>query len=174
MHFVMNTDRKKDIPLGTAEEFAEVAKLQRLARIMDSAIVIPGTEIRIGWDPVIGLIPGFGDAASAIVSCYIVLKSAKLGAPPIILLRMLINIIIDALLGIVPFIGDLFDVAWKANVRNVDLLERAISARQLSPRSIQETGKLFRIFLISLTALIVGGCAFLGIALVVAILRAFR
>jgi hypothetical protein len=99
-----------------------VQRLQRLARLWDSAIRLPG-GIAIGIDPLIGLVPGVGDAVGALVSGYIVLEAARLGVPAVTLLRMLLNIAIDALIGSIPVAGDLFDFAWKSNLRNVALVE---------------------------------------------------
>jgi hypothetical protein len=100
------------------------ATLRSLARLMDSAIAIPGTNIRLGLDALIGLVPGVGDLAGAAMSGYIVLASARLGAPPPVLIRMVGNIAVDGVIGSVPLLGDLFDVGWRANVRNTELLDR--------------------------------------------------
>jgi hypothetical protein len=83
---------------------------------------IPGTQVRFGLDGLIGLIPGIGDAAGAIVSCYILAEAAQMGAPKSVLLKMAFNIGLDAILGIVPILGDFSDFVWKANQRNVLLL----------------------------------------------------
>jgi len=99
-----------------------LAKLDALASFMDSAIVIPGTNIRFGADALIGLIPGIGDAVSAGVSCLIVLEARRMGAPAHVIGRMIGNIALDSLAGAIPLIGDLFDVAFRANLRNMRLL----------------------------------------------------
>jgi len=99
-----------------------VQRLQRLARLWDAAIRLPG-GIAIGLDPLIGLVPGVGDAVGALVSGYVVLEAARLGVPAVTLLRMVLNIAIDALVGSIPVAGDLFDFAWKSNLRNVALIE---------------------------------------------------
>jgi Domain of unknown function (DUF4112) len=91
--------------------------------MLDSAFAIPGTKIRVGADPILGLIPVVGDLAGAALSGYIVLASARLGAPPSTLVRMLINIAIDTVVGSVPVLGDMFDVGWRSNMKNADLLE---------------------------------------------------
>lgn len=103
-----------------------VQRLQRLARLWDAAVRLPG-GIAIGLDPLVGLVPGIGDAAGALVSGYIVLEAARLGVPGATLVRMLANIGIDALLGAVPVLGDIFDVAWKSNLKNVALIERHLA-----------------------------------------------
>jgi hypothetical protein len=99
-------------------------RLRRIATLMDAAVVIPGVNVRIGWDAVLGLIPGGGDALSAAISAYIVLEASRLGVPAPLLWRMGFNIAVDFGLGTVPFAGDVFDVLWRANLMNVDLIER--------------------------------------------------
>ena len=99
------------------------ARLRDLARVMDEAIRIPGTNIRIGLDAVLGLLPGGGDVAGGVVSALIMLQAARAGAPTPVLARMLGNVVIDTVVGSIPLLGDLFDVAWRANTKNVRLLE---------------------------------------------------
>lgn len=101
-----------------------LAALARFAKLLDSGIRIPGTQLRFGLDPLIGLIPGVGDAAGAVLAGWILIEAIRLGASNATLMRIAGNIALDAGLGAVPFIGDIFDFAWKANVRNVALLER--------------------------------------------------
>lgn len=98
--------------------------LRKFAQLLDSALVLPGTRYRIGLDPVLGLIPGVGDLVSPLFAIAILWQARDLGIPRIVQLRMLVNVGIDALLGAVPVIGDLFDFVWKANDRNMALLEQ--------------------------------------------------
>ena len=98
-------------------------RLRQLTRLLDNAITIPGTNVGIGLDPLIGLIPLGGDFLGVMLSAYIVLESARLGAPKATLGRMVLNIIIDGLLGALPVLGDFFDFAWTANEFNIKLLE---------------------------------------------------
>lgn len=91
--------------------------------MLDSAVRIPGTQVRVGAESVFGLIPVVGDIAGAALSGYIVLASARLGAPASTITRMLVNIGVDTLVGSVPILGDMFDVGWRANMRNVELLD---------------------------------------------------
>lgn len=107
---------------------ASITRVRSIARLLDSALRIPGTNIRFGLDPVIGLVPGLGDAAGAVLAAYVVLLAARLGAPAAVVLRMLVNVAVDAVAGAVPVLGDLFDVGWKANTRNIDLLDRYVDA----------------------------------------------
>jgi hypothetical protein len=94
-----------------------------LARLLDEAVEIPGTSWRIGIDPIVGLVPGIGDLVSAILSTWILLVGVRLGAPGSVVARMALNVAIDTLVGAIPIGGDLFDFAWKSNVKNVRLLE---------------------------------------------------
>jgi hypothetical protein len=99
-----------------------VERLQRLAHLLDDRFRIPGTRYRIGLDGLIGLVPGIGDAVTTLLALYIVLEARRHGVPLRKLGRMGVNVGIDALVGAVPLVGDLFDVAWKANRRNLELL----------------------------------------------------
>ena len=92
------------------------------ANLLDQCIVLPG-GFRIGIDPIIGLIPGFGDVISAVLSLYIVYQAALLGLRKRILLRMLGNVAMEGLVGTFPVLGDVFDAVWKANMRNLRLIE---------------------------------------------------
>jgi hypothetical protein len=97
---------------------------RRVARLLDSAAVVPGTSFRFGLDPVLGLIPGLGDLVSPVFTLAILWQARDLGVPRLVQLRMIFNVAIDAFTGLVPVIGDLFDFAWKANDLNMALLER--------------------------------------------------
>jgi hypothetical protein len=102
--------------------------IERLAWLLDNSIGIPGTRFRVGLDAVIGLIPGIGDLVGTLLSSYIVAVAASRGLPSSVLARMAINVGIEAIVGVVPIFGDLFDAAWKANQRNVRLLQQFRSA----------------------------------------------
>jgi len=109
---------------GTVEERdAALARLERFANLMDSAIDVPGTDFRLGLEPIVGLVPGVGDFASAVVSCYVPLEAIRLGASPELVFKMLFVILIDAALGSIPVFGDAFDALFKANKINVEMLE---------------------------------------------------
>ena len=95
-----------------------------LALIMDDLLRFPGTKLRVGIDPVIGLLPGIGDVASAIVSAIALIHAARYGLPKILLARMAMNILINELVGIIPGLGDAFSIWFKSNVRNYDLIQR--------------------------------------------------
>lgn len=110
----------------TTTERRRVDALRKWATLLDAALGIPGTRLRFGLDALIGLVPGAGDAFSGMFSALLVVQAMKLGVPRIILARMALNVFIDAAVGVVPLLGDLFDVGWKANLRNVTLLERHV------------------------------------------------
>ena len=115
-------------------------RLRDLARVLDEAIRIPGTNIRIGLDALLGLVPGGGDVAGGVFSGLIILQAARDGAPTPVLGRMLANVVIDVVFGAIPILGDVFDVAWRANSRNVRLLdawrERPASTKRASVFSV--------------------------------------
>jgi hypothetical protein len=100
-----------------------IRRLRSIARLLDESIPLPG-GYRIGLDPIIGLIPGFGDALGALFALFVVAEARRVGASKSVLTRMLGNVFVDAIVGSIPLVGDLFDAAYKANMRNVDLLER--------------------------------------------------
>jgi hypothetical protein len=97
-------------------------RVERLASWLDNHYHIPFTKIRVGWDSILGFIPGVGDALPFLFSLYIVFEAARLKMPSFLLLRMLINAIFDFIIGLVPVLGDFFDIHWKANTRNTTLM----------------------------------------------------
>jgi hypothetical protein len=105
-----------------------------LALIMDEFLRFPGTKIRFGLDPIIGLLPGIGDVASAIISAVALVHAARYGVPKILLARMAMNTLINELVGIVPGLGDAFSFWFKSNVRNYELLRRYSAAPAQSRR----------------------------------------
>lgn len=115
--------------LGPDEEIA-LQRVARLAYWLDDRFRIPGTRRRIGVDGLLGLIPGIGDTASALIASYIVLEAARLGMPKATLTRMIANVGIDYVVGLVPLAGDLADFAWKANRRNARMLRDHLLARR--------------------------------------------
>lgn len=118
---------------------ARLDRMRAAARLLDSQFRIPGTRIRFGLDAVAGLVPGVGDFAGAVASAYFIYEAARLGAPGAVLTRMITNVGLEALVGAVPILGDLFDVAFKANNRNMRLLEQHAVAPDLARRSSRKT-----------------------------------
>ena len=101
---------------------ARVARIDALATLLDTALVIPGTGVRFGLDALIGLFPGVGDLITTALSLFIVHEAYQLGAPGHVIVRMLGNVAVDGVFGAVPLVGDAFDVLWRANRRNMRLL----------------------------------------------------
>jgi hypothetical protein len=99
-----------------------MARLDALATLLDTAVLIPGTDIRFGLDALIGLVPGIGDAITTAMSLFIVHEARQLGAPGHVIARMLGNVALDGVVGAVPLVGDAFDVMWRSNKRNMRLL----------------------------------------------------
>jgi hypothetical protein len=114
-------------------------RLSRLAWLLDSSIPIPGTRFSIGLDALIGLFPVIGDAVGVFLSSYIVREAAALGVPRSILARMVFNVGLEGLVGMIPFAGDVFDAAYKANQRNVRLLNAWLD----HPGSAQRSSRAF-------------------------------
>ena len=142
---------KTELARGEARD-PRVRHLDTLGYLLDDSIPIPGTGLRVGLDAVIGLIPGVGDIAGVVLSSWIVLQAARLGVGAAVLARMLLNLVIDGVVGAVPRLGDLFDAGWKANDRNLRLLHRALESPDAARRS---------------SAAVVLGVALLLVALVV-------
>lgn len=136
-------------------------RLDRLAWLLDNSIPIPGLNVRIGLDALIGLFPGYGDTIGALVSSYILSEAARLGAPKSVLFKMAANIAVDAVVGAVPLLGDLFDFAWKANQRNVLLIGEYLE----NPRRAVASSRLFAGLLGLLLAALVVFIGMLGFLL---------
>lgn len=133
-----------------------------LARALDSAVRIPGTSIRFGLDALLGLVPGLGDVAGAAMGGYFVLLGSRLGAPKPVLARMVLNVALDTLAGVVPVLGDLFDVTWKANTRNMALLERYVER----PVATRNSSSVLLVVMIGALALLAVGGAVVAITMI--------
>ena len=126
-----------------------VERVRLLAKLLDQAWRVPGTNYRFGLDSLIGLVPGIGDAATLLLSSYIIYEAAKLGVPKATLLRMAGRVGIDSVVGAVPILGDLFDVAYKSNTKNLETLEAFLSKqeirrREVTPRDVAHPVKVGR------------------------------
>ena len=143
----------------TSEPNESLRRARVVATVLDDAIRIPGTNIRFGLDPVIGLVPGLGDLLGGAASAYIILEAARAGASASILVRMAANVGIDTLIGALPVIGDLFDFAWKSNARNVRLLARHVDA----PIETRRASTALLVAVLGTLALIAVGASVLAI-----------
>jgi hypothetical protein len=101
-----------------------VKALRKWSVLLDSAFRVPGTRLTFGLDPLLGLVPGLGDLATPLFAALLLVHAVRLRIPRVVQVRMLINAVIDFGIGSIPVLGDLFDFGWKANVRNLALLER--------------------------------------------------
>jgi hypothetical protein len=137
-----------------------VARYTVLSHLLDQAFRVPGTSWRFGLDAIIGLIPGAGDIAGAVVGLYGVWVARQLGAPTSLLARMLGNLAIDAVVGAVPILGDLFDFGYKPHVRNVVLIERWLGA----PHTVRRRSRLGLAAIALVLLLLVAGIVWLTIA----------
>lgn len=153
-----------------AERARIAARLRAYSRVLDSAFALPG-GFRIGIDGLIGLIPGVGDAGGAALSSFFILSAARLGASTTTLFRMVLNVLIDAVIGMVPLIGDLFDFAWKANERNMRLLEGDLAR---PPPDSSAERRLIRVAVVFLVLMLLAVIAlsYLGIRLLIWIVSA--
>jgi hypothetical protein len=109
--------------INTAAQLRNLTRIRRISRLMDTAFRIPVLGLKVGWDPVLGLIPGLGDLIATAISAYVIVLAARFGLPRGILTQMIFNIGLEAVVGTVPLVGDLFDAFYKSNVRNLKLLE---------------------------------------------------
>jgi hypothetical protein len=131
----------------------ELDRLRAIATVLDDAVRVPGTNVRFGLDALLGLLPGAGDAVTGVVAAYSIVLAARFGAPPIIIARMTLNVLIDVATGTIPVLGDIFDVGWKSNRKNVRLLERY----EASPQKVNTASwALVILFLLVIMAAIVG------------------
>lgn len=157
-------------PASAMDETQAVRRrLARLAWLLDNSIAIPGLRFRIGFDAILGLVPGLGDLLGVLLSSYIVREAARIGAPPSVLVRMAFNVAVEGIVGLVPVIGDLFDAVWKANQRNLALLDAHLEHPQRSTRS----SRVFVAVLIAALILFIGVTATLAFLLARAIWQAF-
>jgi hypothetical protein len=143
---------RPDVVVGTVMP-RELSRLRSLSRVLDTAVGIPGTRYRFGLDAVVGLVPGVGDAIGAIFSLYIIFQAARMGVPKATLVRMIGNVGVDTIIGEIPLLGDLFDVGFKSNVRNLSLIERHV---QQPVRARAGSRSLLAVLGIGLVALFVG------------------
>jgi hypothetical protein len=153
---------------GRETSSRSLAAVSKFAYWLDAGIRIPGTNLRFGLDPILGLIPGAGDAAGAILAGWILVEAIRVGASRATLIRIAGNVALDGGLGAVPLLGDIFDFAWKANLRNVALLERHLAA----PLRAERADRSFVALVIFGVFAMVAGLLALGTLLTLWTLRA--
>jgi uncharacterized protein DUF4112 len=129
---------------------------------------IPGTNIRFGLDALVGLVPGIGDIAGAVFAGYVIMLGSQMGVSRTVITRMLTNVAIDTLVGSAPVLGDIFDVAWKSNMRNVSLLEESVGHVAARP-----VNRMLVVVVIVALALLVVGAVAVAFFVVKALLHAF-
>lgn len=162
---------RSDKPLSSARSIKVEENLERLSWMMDDLFRIPGIGWRFGIDALAGLIPGFGDTATSLVSFYILASAVRYRVPKITLFRMGVNLGIDYLVGALPFVGDLFDAWWKSNQRNVQLLRKRATVSAEEAREGRMSDWLF-VGLIILTLIgIALGAALVSVYLLILIVN---
>ena len=159
-------------PAGTPPQptSEKVQHLRRLAFLLDNSIPVPGTKFRFGLDPILGLLgiaAGSGDVVGGAIGAYIISQAARMGVPTNIVWQMVGNILLDSLVGLIPGLGDLLDFTWKANTRNIALLEQHLPHSSASKR----VNRFFVFGITLITVLIVLGCAFLTLLLLKSIFQ---
>ena len=150
------------MPVSAERIATSSARSRKIAYWLDNAFRVPGTQIRFGLDPLMGLVPGLGDVAGGLLSAYIVIEAARAGASVPVLLRMLANLGLDMLFAAVPLLGDLFDAGFKANTRNMALLHDHLER----PEEAHAASRKFLLVILALvTVLVVGTVSLAAVSL---------
>jgi hypothetical protein len=113
--------------MNKIQQLDKLRRIRKIAKLLDTAIGIPGTKFRIGLDPILGLIPGGGDLVGAAISAYMIYLASSFGLEKSKISKMIQNIALETTVGFVPIVGDLFDAYFKANIRNLDILEQHLA-----------------------------------------------
>jgi hypothetical protein len=163
---IIDVDASGRVESVTSEEAERTRRsLQQLAWLLDSSIPVPGTRLTVGVEALIGLFPVIGDLIGVALSSYILSQAARLGAPRSVLSRMAFNIAVEGVVGIIPFAGDVFDAAFKANQRNVQLLDAWLDQPKRTERSTRAFTALLMCALLAFLVLIGAGGYFLARAI---------
>ncbi len=152
----------------TDHRLAKLNHLRRLSYLWDKSLSVPGTSFRVGLESLVGILPVGGDIVGMVLSTYILLQAVQLGLPKAVLVRMVLNIVLDGVVGSVPILGDLFDTAWKANTRNVNLLE----AHLRSPQSSRNADRWFFFLLFAGLMLVMAALTAVGVIAIQLLMRA--
>jgi hypothetical protein len=137
--------------VGTVDQ-RRLDRLRRVGWLLDNSLPIPGTRFRLGIDQIVGLVPGIGDLVGGVLSLYIIVESARMGVPRSLLVRMGWNVAVDTIVGEIPVLGDIFDIGFKANIRNLALLDQFLHHPAEVRRSSRGVLALIVIGLVLLTA----------------------
>lgn len=124
----LDIEAVEEVLAATGGQEAALKRVRFLARLMDEAVEVPGTNFKVGLDPILGILPGAGDAVSALISLYPVVEAYRMGAETSTLLKMLTFVGVDLTVGSIPVLGTLFDAVWKANEWNVGIIEDLVDA----------------------------------------------
>jgi len=130
-----------------------------LAKLMDNQFRIPGTQLRFGLDPIIGLIPGIGDALTSLLSSTLLFRGMKAGIPKVVQMRMALNIFLNTALGVIPVFGDLFSFWFKSNMRNIELLQAHSASQETAKKSTLGSWLLLTSLILGVM-LFIAGCFF--------------
>ena len=164
---IIDVDASGRVESVRSEEADRIRRnLQQLAWLLDSSIPVPGTKLTVGIDALIGLFPVIGDLIGVALSSYILSQAARLGAPRSVVTRMAFNIGVEGVVGIIPFAGDVFDAAFKANQRNVQLLDQWLDEPRRTERSTRAFAAMIIVALLTLLVLVALGGYFLISAIV--------
>jgi hypothetical protein len=164
---IIDVDASGRIESVRSEEADRVRRnLQQFAWLLDSSIPVPGTKLTVGIDALIGLFPVIGDLIGVALSSYILSQAARLGAPRSVLTRMAFNIGVEGVVGIIPFAGDVFDAAFKANQRNVRLLDQWLDEPRRTERSTRAFAVMIIVALLTVLVLVALGGYFLASAII--------
>jgi hypothetical protein len=128
-----------DILMNEIQQLKNLQRIRKIANLLDTAIGIPGTKFRIGLDPILGLIPGGGDLITAFISAYMIYLATRFGLEKEQISKMLGNVAIETIFGSIPLVGDIFDAYFKANIRNLEILENHLAKSQVTTQSKLET-----------------------------------
>jgi hypothetical protein len=149
---------------GTSSpDHARIDRLGRVTRWLDDGLRIPGTRFRVGLDPLLGLVPAVGDAVGALLGTAILVEAVRAGVPRGVLFQMVLNIAVDTGVGTIPVFGDIFDTIWKANRRNLTMLEQHVGVEPGTPPVRSRAVMIAVGGLIALGVLLTGGAAYLTV-----------
>jgi hypothetical protein len=147
--------------VGTVDQ-RRLDRLRRVGWLLDNSLPIPGTRFRLGIDQIVGLVPGIGDLVGGVLSLYIIVEASRMGVPRALLARMGWNVAVDTIVGEIPLLGDLFDIGFKANIRNLALLDGYLQR----PAEVRRSSRGFLALIVIGLVLLTAGAIALAVLLV--------